>query len=164
MIVTGDVDDFVHDGVPCLAAYKFDHGIGHISDGVLGGFWYSMPEAGECKGTHFPGDGSGCSWRVAKDVKHVNASCVNGGVERLVEEHGKDCFNTCAEPHNAKTACYAICFAATINGNTTAGIAPMDREVVVAPFAKAFTSSDVSKGGCPDIRPGLNSQIPTSTL
>ena len=70
----------------------------------------------------------------------------------MVEAHGKQCFSKCAEPTNEKTACYAKCFAQTINGNTTAKVVPMDHELVVAPFLAAFASNDPAKGGCRDIR------------
>jgi hypothetical protein len=32
----------------------------------LGGIWYSTPAAGQCTGARRPGDGSGCTWRVAR--------------------------------------------------------------------------------------------------
>ena len=47
-------------GHPCISAYNFQSGTGHISDGVLGGFWYSLPTAGECKATHDVGT-DGCT-------------------------------------------------------------------------------------------------------
>lgn len=154
MIVTGEVDDFEHVSGKnkCLAGFKFNHGIGHISDGVLGGFWYSTPTAGECTGEEKPGDGSGCTWRVASEGKHVNSSCVNAFIDEVVESAGHSCFSKCAQPRNEKTACYATCFAQTINGNATAGILPMTKEAIVAPFSKAFASNNPKQGGCPDVR------------
>ena len=99
-------------GSACLAGYKLDHGVGQISSDAIGGFWYSMPAAGQCKGGRRPGQAAaarahgggggsdvsaggdaGCTWRVAKEGKHVNASCVNDGIDRVVEAHGKACFS-----------------------------------------------------------------------
>ena len=79
----------------------------------------------------------------------------------MVEDEGKHCFSKCAEPHNEKTACYATCFAQTINGNVTAGIPPMAKEAIIAPFSAAFASSVASKGGCPDVRTTGSDRLPT---
>lgn len=29
-------------GDPCVSAFKFDAGLGHINDGILGGYWYCV--------------------------------------------------------------------------------------------------------------------------
>jgi hypothetical protein len=131
---------------------KFSHSAGSISEGVLGGFWYSMPAQGECKGAARPGDGSGCTWRTVTNGKQVNSSCVSKGVDAGIIANGKACFANCADPTNVLTACWQDCFAQAVNGNTTLGLKPMPRDKVVAPFLAAFASEDPSKGGCEDLR------------
>ena len=97
---------------------RFDAPVPYLYLQALGGYWYSMPAAGECKGKERPGkNGTGCTWRTVKEDKWVNSSCVNANIDRLVEAHGTKCFKECAEPTNEKTACYAKCFAQTVNGN-----------------------------------------------
>jgi len=48
---------------------------------ILGGYWYSFPEDGECKGSAQPGDGSGCTWKAAKLKKKINATCLGDLVD-----------------------------------------------------------------------------------
>lgn len=132
---------------------RFHSGAGRISDGALGGFWLSMPSQGECQGAARPGDGSGCTWRVLKEAKHVNGSCATAGVDSAIVAHGHACFASCPDPTKVFTECWQDCFAQTVQGNSTAGVLPMDRDAVVAPFLKAFSSSNISDGGCPDLRP-----------
>ena len=48
----------------------------HQVSSYFGGYWYSTPHLGQCTGTHTPGDGSGCTWKVTSAPKYANASCV----------------------------------------------------------------------------------------
>jgi len=54
---------------------------------VLGGFWYSLPAAGECKATQDVGT-DGCTWKLEKMSKWVNSSCVGSLVEKGVRTTG----------------------------------------------------------------------------
>jgi hypothetical protein len=139
-------------GANVTSGGRFHHGAGHISDGVLGGYWLSMPAQGECKGGGKPGDGSGCTWRTVRSGKQVNASCATQGVDRAIVANQPECFANCSEPTNTLSECYTLCFAQALQGNTTLGWAPMDRDAVVAPFLAAFASEDATKGGCKDLR------------
>ena len=81
----------------CLSAYKERHhggGGGYISGGVLGGYWYSTPAAGECKGDARPGDGSGCTWRTVAVEKYTAAKCVTSKVDAAVEMYNEPCCET----------------------------------------------------------------------
>lgn len=131
--------------------YKFHQGAGHISPGIFGGYWYSMPAAGECHGNQTIENGD-CTWRVIKDYKHVNRTCVNGKIDKLVEDYGASCFKKCKEPTNPKTECYASCFAQVFNGNTTANLNAISPEKVLNAFYQTFESDNVADGGCPPVK------------
>lgn len=142
-------------GHPCISAYNFQSGTGHISDGVLGGFWYSLPTAGECKATHDVGT-DGCTWKLEKMTKWVNSSCVGSLVEKGVEAHGKSCFEKCGkDAHDVTSLCYTVCFAETVNGNVTTGLAPMPIDQVAAPFRAAFAAGE-GHGGCANLMPSAH--------
>jgi hypothetical protein len=81
----------------------------------------------------------------------VNASCATQGVDRAIVANQPECFAN-SEPTNTLSECYTLCFAQALQGNTTLGWAPMDRDAVVAPFLAAFASEDATKGGCKDLR------------
>eukprot|EP00038_Savillea_parva_P008250 m.175677 g.175677 ORF g.175677 m.175677 type:complete len:458 (-) comp14036_c0_seq1:201-1574(-) len=137
----------------CVSAYDFHGGLGHISDGVLGGYWYSLPAAGECVGTARPGDATGCTWRVVDVLKIVNSTCVGQRVDAAIHAYAASCFDTCpeSERHDPTSACYTVCYASAINGNTSMvpPLTPMEKNDVIAPFLHAFGDS----GGCPALHP-----------
>ena len=136
-------------GANVTSGGKFHHGAGHISDGVLGGFWLSMPAQGECKK---PPSTPGCTWRTVTSGKQVNASCATAGVDAAIVANQPSCFANCTDPTDLLSACYNLCFAQALQGNATLGWQPMDRDDVVAPFLAAFASEDPEKGGCEDLR------------
>lgn len=145
--------NFMQPGDKCISGYNFDSGVGRISDGILGGFWYSLPAAGECSGSQSPGDSSGCTWKLQSVTKLVNSTCVSERLDRAIEQHGDKCFSQCDDPKNTTTACYTKCFTESVNGNQTAGLPPMDEDAILETFDTAFTSTNIAEGGCPDLRP-----------
>ena len=46
---------------------------------VLLAFWVGRPGV----------NGSSCTWRVAKEHKRINSTCVNANIDQVVEAHGK---------------------------------------------------------------------------
>lgn len=71
-----------------------------------------------------------------------------------VEAQGKSCFEKCGkDAHDTTSMCYTVCFAETVNGNVTTGLAPMAIEQVVGPFVAGF-AKDEGHGGCKNIMPG----------
>ena len=69
---------------------------------MLGGYWYSTPAAGECKGDARPADGSGCTWRTVKTEKYTNASCVTAKVDAAVEKCACELHYSVAFAHHVR--------------------------------------------------------------
>ena len=112
----------------------------------LNGSWFSTRAEGECKR---PSDrvGVDCWWRVVKQLRNVNASCVSQRVIAAVREHGGACFAACGpDVNNVTSPCFIDCLFGTLSGNMT-------KEQIVAPFEQAFSEEDPSLGGCPEIPP-----------
>merc|ERR1719272_2166293 len=138
-------------GDPCIASYKEHHhgGGGYISGGVLGGYWYSTPALGECKGDARPGDGSGCTWRTVAAEKYANASCVDSKVDLAVEKYNSVCFNACpGGAANSTSNCYLKCYDQAINGGGSLALKKMPVKQVTGPWVTALESDDPSLGGC----------------
>eukprot|EP01052_Picozoa_sp_SAG31_P007009 SAG31_NODE_330_length_17593_cov_4.817891_4_plen_185_part_00 len=138
----------------CLSAYKVHHhhGGGYISGGVLGGYWYSTPAAGQCIGTARPGDGSGCTWRLIATEKYSNASCVDAKVDAAVEKYNHPCFAQCpGGAANSTSACYLSCYDQAINGGGSVQKMPVDQ--VTRPWVTAQEKDDPAAGGCPALDP-----------
>ena len=94
----------------------------------------------------------------AEKIKaHGNECFAKGKLDAAIEAWGAKCFAKCpaAERTDHRSKCYNVCFAAAVNGNTTAGLAPMPLAEIIRPFELAFASADPAKGGCPDLRPDL---------
>ena len=73
-----------------------------------------------------------------------------------VEAHGKSCFEECGkDAHDDTSLCYTVCFAETVNGNVTTGLAPMPSDQVAAPFLAAFAKSE-DHGGCANLMPSAH--------
>ena len=106
-----------------------------------GGIWFSHPAQGECKGGHYVGDGSGCTWRVIQNVKTIHAPCMYERMDGNVENYDKGCFAACPQPKNVTGDCYLKCYSASS--------AQMTHEQLIAPWTKAFASDDAKSGGCP---------------
>ena len=129
---------------------------------VCGGLFSS----GQCSGSHKPGDGSGCSWKVSRIQKVVNASCVQRAVYSNIEARNTACFDKCAQasgsdvlepvrgvratptPPNRSSACVNSCFQAAVVGNTSTKIVPMTAAEILAPWSRAFAPAP-GDGVCP---------------
>ena len=105
-----------------------------------GGLWYSHPEQGECKGGHYVGDGSGCTWRVVKTIKTIKATCMYERMDGNVENYDESCFKECSQPKNVTSSCYLQCY--------SKAVASMTKDELAAPWTKAFSSDDPKGGGC----------------
>ena len=123
----------------------------------LGGNWYSTSSSGRCAAGQ-PVGHEGCTWRVLKLRKQVGKSCSDRGVFSAVTEHGKACFDACAQPLNRSSLCFTKCFYETIVGPRAGdGIGPeyvrggMDVGELERAWLAPFLSSDPSNG-CPDLR------------
>jgi hypothetical protein len=90
-------------------------------------------------------------------LKVANSTCAGQRVDAAVKAHAASCFDACppTDRDDKASACYSVCYATAINGNTTATppIKAMSRDAVVAPFLAAFKSDDPADGGCPSLHP-----------
>jgi len=110
----------------------------HGSSGF--GIWYSHPDKGECRGSHYVGDGSGCTWREVAQKRAINATCMYARLDRNVEQHDPSCFGECPQPLNHTGTCYEECYGQAIRS--------MNKSTLVKPWLLAFESEDPSAGGC----------------
>jgi hypothetical protein len=117
---------------------------------IIGGNWYSTQSIGNCDAVEAP---SSCYWRLAETTKIVNATCVNGKITKLVEDHGKSCFDACGPKKDEESDCYITCFMDTALGNSTKHITGIGGKVMIDTMNKAFETTDASKGGCPALPP-----------
>lgn len=133
--------------------------------------------SGECKGSHKPGDGSGCSWKVTRIQKVVNASCVQRAIYSNIEVRNQACFTKCAQASgsadvlrpargvqatpstpNRSSPCVNSCFQAAVIGTTARAhdwtadrsekLAPMTAAEILAPWRRAFAPAP-GNGVCP---------------
>eukprot|EP01052_Picozoa_sp_SAG31_P018062 SAG31_NODE_1263_length_9072_cov_9.389390_3_plen_197_part_00 len=95
--------------------------------------WFSTPAQGECPPGVRPGctagaDASGCSWRVTKVGKVVNASCLDSNLIAAVEKSSRTtsaCFAGCgpghgrniSAPNQPMTGCGLRCFYSALYGS-----------------------------------------------
>lgn len=114
---------------------------------TLNGTWYSTRAEGECQN---PDERVGvqCWWRVVKQLRNVNASCVSARVIDTVRLHGEPCFSRCgAAAHNASSPCFIGCLFSTLTSGE------MSKRQIIEPFERAFDSADPAHGGCPEVPP-----------
>lgn len=128
--------------------------------------------SGECRGLHTPGDGSGCTWKIRRIQKVVNASCVQHAVYSNIEARNPACFARCAQASgdaaatqpakvfgatpNRSSPCVNSCFQAAVIGTipvdgvdtSSRWIPPMTAAEILAPWARAFASAP-GEGVCP---------------
>jgi len=124
--------------------------IAQFSD-IMNGTWYSTEAPGECKAGQVVGQD--CAWRLVKQTRNVNATCVNDNVVKLITARNESCFDGCGtDKHNRKSTCWIECLFDIISG-TGQSNPPMTAEQIVAPFKKSFESSDPADGGCPEVPP-----------
>lgn len=114
--------------------------------GDLGGFWYSTPITGECAAGK-PLGTDGCSWRVAAET-YRNASCVDGLVDKAVEEWGAKCFATCSKPLNRTGDCYLNCYKNTLLGDAAYNVSAVPHAHLTQRWEGGF-----DEGGCAPITP-----------
>lgn len=43
---------------------------------LAGGLWFSHPSKGECTGSQYVGDGSGCTYRALETTRAIHAPCM----------------------------------------------------------------------------------------
>lgn len=113
------------------------------------GEWYSHPAMGECTGSHYVGDGSGCTWRAVGIQKAINASCMYAKIDKNIEDQDKPCFSQCAPPTGPTpdnpwadpkmTDCYLECYANAVG--------MLSHEQLSAPWADAFDGAN----SCPAV-------------
>jgi hypothetical protein len=140
----------------------------------LNGSWFSTQGVGECKKGQRVG--TDCWWRLVEMHRRVNETCVSNNVITAALKHGQKsgCLQSCPQPTNRSSACWANCLFDSLVGSpamTKAGIAPMTKAQIVAPFLASFGSSDPHQGGCTEVPPcpapckphqHLNAAIPAS--
>ena len=95
---------------------------------------------GECLGSHYVGDGSGCTWREVEQKRAINATCMYDRLDTNVEQHDPSCFNQCPQPLNHSSTCYDECYSQAARS--------MNKSALVRPWALAFESEDSADGGC----------------
>ena len=61
----------------------------------FGGYWYSTPRLGMCTGDHRPGDGSGCTWRLAARPYYIEAPCLVDRLLHQLVQANATCFKPC---------------------------------------------------------------------
>ena len=109
------------------------------------GLWLSFPMDGQCNGTHYVGDGSGCTWRVVERVKIINATCMYERIDDNVMQYNAACFAELPPTATPTSTAWQACFA-----NATANMT-MDQLLETWPLA--FESEDPAKGGCASFIP-----------
>lgn len=117
------------------------HGPSHMFP--AGGLWYSHPAIGECKGGHYVGDGSGCTWRAVQRLRAISASCMYAHIDKTVEDANAPCFQACPQPGNVTSTCFLKCYSAAVG--------KLSHDALTVPWEKSFASKDKSQGGCPEI-------------
>lgn len=135
----------------------------------FGGHWFSTPAQAECTGDddRKPGDGKSphCSWRLsptAKPLKAVNATCMDARLFPVIQNNGQKCFATLPHPLNSTSDGYVKCIDSAVMGcggdlpttcafDVAATIKPIAVASIVGIWETAFTSDDVTKGGCPAV-------------
>ena len=58
-----------------------------------------------------------CWWRLVSTSRVVNSSCVNNNVVQGVLAHNPGCWQRCAQPNNASSACWIECLFETMVGD-----------------------------------------------
>lgn len=105
------------------------------------GLWYSHPSDGECTGSHYVGDGSGCTWRLVEKKKVIMAACMYRQIDDVVENLNKPCFAPCPRVPNGHfnrtTTCYLKCYSETTSSPS------LDTSVLTNAWTGAFS------GACP---------------
>ena len=113
-----------------------------------GGYWYNTPGQGQCGPGSSPGDGSGCTWRLAEVVKAINETCMRRHYgEYLATLNGTDaCFQGCPTPWDVHGDCFLKCFA-------KAAVGHFNKTIMQNIWTNAFAFENVSLGGCPSLPP-----------
>eukprot|EP00035_Acanthoeca_spectabilis_P021876 m.440741 g.440741 ORF g.440741 m.440741 type:complete len:385 (-) comp18556_c0_seq1:103-1257(-) len=114
---------------------------GYESSHPAGGEWYSFPQQGECTGDMKIGDRN-CTWKTVAVKRTIMAKCMYANLDANVVAHDPGCFSKCPQPKNVTSDCYLQCY--------TGATEQMTHDELVAPWGKAFGSTDPSQGGCPE--------------
>eukprot|EP00462_Mataza_sp_D1_P006112 CAMPEP_0175125048 /NCGR_PEP_ID=MMETSP0087-20121206/3106_1 /TAXON_ID=136419 /ORGANISM="Unknown Unknown, Strain D1" /LENGTH=323 /DNA_ID=CAMNT_0016406855 /DNA_START=78 /DNA_END=1046 /DNA_ORIENTATION=+ len=105
---------------------------------IAGGLWFSHPSGGQCGVNEKVGDQSGCTYKVLKVTRAINATCMYKAIDAAVEAMDPSCFASCPQPHNVTSDCYLGCYSAA-----TKSAAKSD---LVKPWNQAFEPT-----GCPQV-------------
>lgn len=117
----------------------------------MNGTWYSTEAPGECEAGQVVG--KDCAWRLVKQTRNINATCVNNNVVNVITSRNESCFDGCGpDKHNRQSTCWIECLFDIISG-TGQSNPPMTAEEIVSPFKKSFQSNDPADGGCPEVPP-----------
>ena len=109
---------------------------------LLNGSWFSTQTAGECAAGERVG--KDCWWRIVRQVRNVNASCVSDRIVQAVTDHNPQCFAGCSAPPQRSSPCFISCLFDTLvgSGAVSEGSGGMSKQEVLAPFLQAFASAD----------------------
>eukprot|EP00658_Telonema_sp_P-2_P065493 TRINITY_DN54720_c0_g1_i1.p1 TRINITY_DN54720_c0_g1~~TRINITY_DN54720_c0_g1_i1.p1 ORF type:complete len:355 (-),score=39.63 TRINITY_DN54720_c0_g1_i1:253-1317(-) len=158
-LCTGGVIGFYEPSCKCPRVHR---AVGRVNltsiqgpDHPAGGIWFSHPSAGECA----PGEplgSQGCTWRVIRRKRAINASCMYNRIDTVVEDSSRSCFQACPQPKNSTSDCYLACYANAVSA--------MPTERLVAPWYEAFVQPH--HGGCPEVplRPHSRTQRELQSL
>jgi hypothetical protein len=113
----------------------------------------------------------GCSWRVVRQLKSINNSCLLDRVYSSIEGYNKSCFSRCAKPtqglkRNVSDPAWIECVYTTVlgeNASTPGNVSlggGMPPETVVRAWEAAF-APDGTAGACPSILPPTPAAEPT---
>lgn len=105
---------------------------------VKDAYWFSHPVGGECRGGHYVGDGSGCTYRMVEIARAINASCMYEKYDTEIESLDPKCFDRCKQPFNKTSDCYLFCYSSAMRKAT--------QEELLKPWSDAFDQ-------CPQVNP-----------
>ena len=125
----------------------------------LGGYWFSVPTGGRCAPGATLGD-DGCAWRLTPGARPtaIDADCLYTRLDAAARANAAACFATCQGGTPMNSTCHRRCWLEGIDGNATAGAAPLSRAALMSIWDGAFAPGG---SGCPHSHPPDENRIPT---